>query len=210
MRPKQIVSAILCMLLVSACGAGTSGTQTAAVDVAAVRTSAASTVISQFTLTAAVFTPVPSQPAQPTETSVPATAATVETSPAATATVAQVTNALGTTVALCDSLTYVADVNVPDDTNMSPGQDFIKTWKVKNNGSCEWGPGYVLAYAEYTDKMSGQFVALTGVVLPGEEVDVSVQFKAPTQAGTYLSAWQMRNPAGVTFEEIIFVKILVQ
>ena len=54
--------------------------------------------------------------------------------------------------------------------------------------------------------MSGQFVALTDVVLPGEEVDVSVQFQAPSEVGTYLSAWQMRNPAGITFEEIIFVK----
>jgi hypothetical protein len=25
-----------------------------------------------------------------------------------------------------------------------------------------------------------------------------------------LSAWQMQNPAGVTFEEIVFVKIIVQ
>ena len=210
MRPKQIVSAILCMLLVSACGAGTSGTQTAAVDVAAVRTSAASTVISQFTLTAAVFTPVPSQPAQPTETSVPATAATVETSPAATATVAQVTNALGTTVALCDSLTYVADVNVPDDTNMSPGQDFIKTWKVKNTGSCPWGAGYKLVYAGYQDDMSGQFQPLSGVIQPGQEVEISVQLKAPDAANQYVSAWQMSNPAGVTFLQIIFVKIVVQ
>jgi hypothetical protein len=210
MKPKRIVTAILCMLLVSACGAGTPGTQEPAVDVAAVRTSAASTVVSQFTLTAAVFTPIPSQPAQPTDTSVPATAATVETSPAATATVAQVTNALGTTVALCDSLTYVADVNVPDDTNMSPGQDFIKTWKVKNTGSCPWGAGYKLVYAGYQDDMSGQFQPLSGVIQPGQEVEISVQLKAPDAANQYVSAWQMSNPAGVTFPQIIFVKIVVQ
>jgi hypothetical protein len=41
-------------------------------------------------------------------------------------------------------------------------------------------------------------------------VEVSVQFQAPDAAGEYLSAWQMENPAGITFEEIIFVKILVQ
>jgi Ig-like domain-containing protein len=211
MRPKQIVTAILLMLLLSACGAGTPGTQAAAVDVAAVRTSAASTVISQFTLTAAVFTPVPSQPAEPTETSIPATAATVETSAAATtAAVPQVTNALGTTVALCDSLTYVADVNVPDDTNMSPGQDFIKTWKVKNTGSCPWGAGYKLVYAGYQDDMSGQFQPLSGVIQPGQEVEISVQLKAPDAANQYVSAWQMSNPAGVTFPQIIFVKIVVQ
>ena len=93
---------------------------------------------------------------------------------------------------------------------MSPGQDFLKTWRVKNSGACPWGAGYVLAYAGYSDQMSGQFVALNDVVQPGEEVEVSVQFKAPEDAGEYLSAWTMKNPQGVTFPEIIFVKIIVQ
>ena len=206
MKPKLIVTAILFMMLVAACGAANTPEQGPTSDVAAIRTSAAGTVVSQFTLTAAVFT-VP--PAVPTETSTPA--ATSITSPAATtAVVAQVTNALGTTVALCDSLSFVADVNVPDDTSMSPGQDFVKTWKVKNSGSCPWGAGYKLVYAGYADDMSGQFQPLSGVVQPGQEVEVSVQFKAPDAADQYLSAWQMSNPSGVTFPEIIFVKIIVQ
>jgi len=207
MKPKLIVTAILFMMLVAACGAANSPEQEPTPDVAAIRTSAAGTVVSQFTLTAAVFT----VPPQATETSVPeATQATDATSTATTAAVAQVTNALGTTVALCDSLSFVADVNVPDDTSMSPGQDFIKTWKVKNSGSCPWGAGYKLVYAGYADKMSGEFQPLAAVVQPGEEVEVSVQFKAPDAADQYLSAWQMSNPSGVTFPEIIFVKIIVQ
>ena len=176
---------------------------------AAVRTSAASTVVSQFTLTAAAFTPTPSQPTEPTISGVTSVASTA-TSTTQTLPAAQVTNALGTTVALCDSLTFVADVNVPDDTNMSPGQDFIKTWRVRNTGSCPWGEGYELVYAEYENEMSGQPQPLTEVVQPGQEVEISVQFTAPDQIGNYLSAWQMSNPAGVTFEDIIFVKIIVQ
>ena len=206
MKLKLTITVLFLALLLAACGGGAS-TQASepTPDVAVVRTSAAGTVVSQFTLTAAAFTPTI---LLPTDTSVPDATAT-----ATLPVVAQVTNLSGTPEALCDSLTFnpaTVDVNVPDNTPMTPGQDFIKTWKVKNNGACEWGPGYVLAYAGYEDQMSGQFVALTDVVLPGEEVDVSVQFKAPSDAGTYLSAWQMRNPAGITFEEIIFVKILVQ
>ena len=120
------------------------------------------------------------------------------------------TNAQGTTVALCDSLEFVADVNIPDDTNMSPGQDFLKTWRVKNTGSCVWDAGYKLVYADYSDEMAGQFQPLTQVVQPGQEVELSVQFTAPDEIGEYLSAWQMQNPAGVTFEDIIFVRIIVQ
>jgi Ig-like domain-containing protein len=209
MKPKRLVSAILFTLFVTACGSASPGTQgqEPTSDVAAIRTSAASTVISQFTLTAAAFTPTPALPAEPTETPVPATA---ETNTATTAVVAQVTNALGTAGPLCDSLTYVADVNVQDGTSMSPGQDFLKTWKVKNTGSCPWGSGYKLVYAGYQDKMSGQFQPLSGVIQPGQEVEISVQFTAPDAANQYVSAWQMSNPAGVTFPQIIFVKIVVQ
>jgi len=202
MKPKLIVTAFLFMMLVAACGSANTPEQEPTPDVAAIRTSAASTVISQFTLTAAAFTVTPSLP---TETSAPEATSTATGQP-----LAQVTNALGTTVALCDSLSFVADVNVPDDTSMSPGQDFVKTWKVKNSGSCPWGAGYKLVYAGYADDMSGQFQPLSGVIQPGQEVEVSVQFKAPDAADQYLSAWQMSNPSGVTFPEIIFVKIIVQ
>ena len=210
MNLKLTIITLIGALLIVACGPS-AAPQEPTPDVALVRTSAAGTVISQFTLTAAAFTPTTSIP---TNTSAPeATAPPAATATATGPVIAQVTNASGTPEALCDSLSYnvaTVDVNVPDNTVLAPGQDFIKTWKVRNSGTCEWGAGYVLAYAGYTDQMSGQFVALTDVVLPGEEVDVSVQFKAPAQAGTYLSAWQMRNPAGVTFEEIVFVKIIVQ
>ena len=204
MKPRLIVTAILFMLLVAACGSANTPEQEPTPDVAAIRTSAAGTVVSQFTLTAAAFTVTPSQPI---ETSVPAATNTVS---ATVPPVAQVTNALGTTVALCDSLSFVEDVNVPDDTSMSPGQDFVKTWKVKNSGSCPWGSGYKLVYAGYADNMSGQFQPLSGVVQPGQEVEVSVQFKAPDAADQYLSAWQMSNPSGDTFPEINIVKINVQ
>ncbi len=202
MKLKLAVAAVLMAVLVAACGSANTPPEQPTPDVNAARTSAVSTVLSQLTLTAAAFTPTPSQP---TETPIPQATSTVTVAP-----VAQVTNAQGTTVALCDSLEYVADVNIPDGTSMSPGQDFVKTWRVKNTGSCTWDSGYKLVYAEYADKMSGQGQPLTQVVQPGQEVEVSVQFKAPAQTGEYLSAWQMANPKGITFPEAIYVKILVQ
>lgn len=206
MKLKLTISLLLIAVLMTACGsANPPQGQEPTPDVAVVRTSAASTVISQFTLTAAAFTPTP---AAPTATVSPATPQATNT--ATTQPLAQVTNAQGTTVALCDSMSFVADVNIPDDTNMSPGQDFLKTWKVKNTGSCPWGEGYELVYAGYANEMDGQAQPITEVVQPGQEVEISVQFTAPSEIGEYLSAWQMQNPAGVTFEDIIFVRIIVQ
>ena len=215
MKLKLSLIVTLIAILIAGCGSANAPTEEPTPDVAVIRTSAANTVVSQFTLTAAAFTPTPQ--AAPTQTSATApeeaTAGVTAgaTNPAATGQPqAQVTNTQGTSFALCDNLEFVADVTVPDDTTMSPGQDFLKTWRVKNAGSCPWGDGYELVYADYADDMSGQPQAITQVVQPGQEVEVSVQFTAPDAIGEYLSAWQMSNPAGVTFPEAIYVRIIVQ
>lgn len=209
MKLKSFILLIISALLLSACGNSTAPEPTP--DVAVVRTSAASTVEARFTLTAAAFTPTPI-PAVTTE------AATQEEQSTATATVAvaSITNAEGTSVDLCDKYEWdpaTVDVNYPDDTTVTPGQDFIKTWKIKNIGSCTWGAGYALTYAGYTDKMDGQAVAFNNV-LPGQEIEVSVQFKAPSEAGTYVSAWTLTNATGTTFfgndEKPLYVKVVVQ
>ncbi len=206
MKPKHLGSALLIAMLIVACGPSAAATPAEPTpDIAAVRTSAASTVVSQFTLTAAAFTPTPAPPTntpQPEATETPTQLV-----------LAQVTTTPGTAVPLCDNMSFnvaTVDANIPDGTIMSPGQDFIKTWRVRNNGSCPWGAGYALVYAGYAIRMNGQFIALTEVVQPGQEVEVSVQFKAPTQVGEYVSAWQMANPAGIPFPQAVYVKIIVQ
>jgi hypothetical protein len=212
MKLKPVISMIFIAMLVIACGPSPAAEEQGSTpDIAAVRTSAASTVISQFTLTAAVFTPTASPPTETAATAAPQL--TVSATASVAPPLAQVTTGAGTTVVLCDSLSIdptTVDVNIPDGTTMTPGQDFIKTWRVKNNGSCPWGAGYELIYAGYANEMSGQFQPLEEVVQPGQETELSVQFQAPDEAGEYVSAWQMSNPAGQPFEEIIYVKIVVQ
>ena len=34
------------------------------------------------------------------------------------------------------------DVTVPDGTELNPGDDFTKTWRIMNNGSCTWNTSY--------------------------------------------------------------------
>ncbi len=213
MRLKLFFSVLLVTALLAACGpSATPGAPTP--DVAAVRTSAASTVVSQFTLTAAAFTPTTAAPAAtvPTDTPVPQGTATQTSLP-----VAQVTNAQGTVVTLCDKYSWdpaTVDVNVPDNTTMSPGQDFVKTWKIKNIGSCTWDNTYKLVFSYGSDKMKGQSQPLTAAIAPGQEVDVSVQFTAPDLPGTYTSYWTLENAKGIAFQgndnKVLYVQIVVQ
>ena len=208
MKPRLIILVITAVLILAACAPATPIVPTP--DVLAVRTSAAYTVVAEFTLTAAAFTPTPLPTLPPTETPTPEP-------PTATPTIAYATDptqiALGTPGELCDNFSFdnaTVDVTIPDGTVLTPGQDFVKTWKIKNTGICSWGDGYSLIYAGYADKMSGEPVPLGTLVEVGQEVDVSVNFKAPTAVGEYTSAWQMANPKGIPFGKAIFVKIVVK
>jgi hypothetical protein len=109
----------------------------------------------------------------------------------------------------CFKTQFIADVTVPDNTVVSQGQEFLKTWRIKNAGSCTWGDGYKVIYV-YGEKMSGQAHVLPGSVMPGQLVDISVQFTAPAGKGKYISGWQMTNINGTTFGNAFFVKIDVE
>lgn len=205
MKTKLSIIALTCILIVAACAPATPVEPTP--DVLAVRTSAASTVVAEITLTAAAFTSTP----------LPATETPVPELPTATATLAFTTDptqiALGTPGELCDNFSFdnaTVDVTILDGTQMTPGQEFVKTWKIKNTGICAWGDGYGLIYAGYADDMDGQAVPLGTLVEVGQEVDVSVNFKAPAKVGEYTSAWQMANALGIPFGKAIFVKIIVK
>jgi hypothetical protein len=208
MKRKLLFTVFLVAAFLAACGPSPTVPAEPTPDVAAVRTSAASTVVSQFTLTAAAFTPTASLP---TDTPEPDATATQTT-----AAIAQVTNAEGTVVTLCDKYSWdldTVDVNVPDNTIMSPGQDFVKTWKIKNIGACTWGAGYELVFS-YGEEMEGEAQPLGAAIAPGQEVEVSVQFTAPDLAGTYFSFWTLQNDKGITFlgndNKALYVQILVQ
>ena len=208
MKLKLSFVTLLVTVLVTSCGPSATAPAEPTPDVAAVRTSAASTVVSQFTLTAAAFTPTLGAP---TETPEPDATATQTT-----AAIAQVTNAEGTVVTLCDKYSWdldTVDVNIPDNTIMSPGQDFIKTWKIKNIGACTWGAGYELVFS-YGEEMQGEAQPLEAAVAPGQEVEVSVQFTAPDLVGSYFSFWTLQNDKGITFlgndNKALYVQILVQ
>jgi hypothetical protein len=208
---KKIIILLTTVLILAACAPATPIEPTP--DVNAIRTSAAVTVISEFTLTAAAFTPTS---APPTETPIPET-------PVPTATLILATDptqvALGTPGALCDDYSFelsTLDVTVPDGTPMTAGQEFTKTWKIKNTGICTWDTNYqaIFSYSSPPNEdMDAQAIPLTALVAPGQEVEVSVQFKAPSTAGEYTGYWQMVNASGISFgskDFILIVKIVVQ
>jgi hypothetical protein len=205
MKPKHISLTILLALLFAACAPKATPMPTP--DIGAISTAAAKTVIAEISATAAAaasLTPLASPTLEPTSAEAPTVTVTM------TVGVLTTPGILGTPLGLCDNAAFVSDVTVPDGSVMTPGQEFLKTWKVRNTGDCTWGAGYTVVYGGYNDKMSGAPAALATTVIPNQEVDVSVQFKAPTKVGEYLSAWRMANPSGYAFGQFFFVKIIVR
>ena len=177
-------------------------------DINAIQTVAAETVIAEFTQTARAVPPTPEV------TDTPVASVTPKETTAPTGTAVPTNNPFQTppTDIPCDDANFdpsTVDVSVPDGTQMTPGQDFVKTWKIRNTGSCTWGTGYGPIFA-YGEKMSGIAEPLNLAVAPGEEVEISVRFKAPDNAGEYSSTWRMANANNIPFGENVFVLIVVR
>jgi Ig-like domain from next to BRCA1 gene len=91
------------------------------------------------------------------------------------------------------------DITIPDDTLISPGQSFIKTWKLVNIGTCTWTTLYSASFF-YGDRMGApETVPLQGSVLPAQSVEISIEMVAPQASGTYQGNWKLSNSSGVLF-----------
>ena len=168
------------------------------------KTAVALTVSAQLTLSAGnALTPgaptsgVPSQtpltPATEGPSSTPLTPATATTVPSNTPTVTQ-------TPIPCNWAQFVADITYPDDTEVTINSGFVKTWRLKNVGSCTWTSGYQLVFSSGDQMGAANSLSLTGgSVPPGGTVDVSVSLTAPGSEGTYKGYFKIKAPDGSIF-----------
>ena len=141
------------------------------------------------TLSAAPFTDTPS----PGETPLPTTVGLTPTA--------------GTPACVYDA-DFVTDVTIPDDTELKPDTGFVKTWRMRNSGTCAWETGSSWIFKS-GDKMGGPDTVNVPVVEPGDTVDISVRLTAPKTPSTFTGYWQLRRPTGETFGTNSFVRIVV-
>lgn len=176
----------------------------------AVFTAAAQTAAAMASATAAMPTATESAPTQlvptPSASSTPTEAPTVVTTPSFTPTATKV----GWNMA-----EFVADVTVDDGTSMTPGQAFVKTWRLKNVGSAIWTTAYTLVYW-YGEQMGGPAsTALPQEVPVGETIDLSINLVAPVKPGHYVGYWYLKAAdgqlfgVGAAYNEAIWVDIYV-
>ncbi len=96
---------------------------------------------------------------------------------------------------------YVADITIPDDTKVSPGETFTKTWQIMNSGTCTWGTGYTIFFVSGDNLSAPTDVSMTrGVEVPGGTmINVSISLTAPTETGTYRADFKFKDANGKIF-----------
>nr|HID13905.1 hypothetical protein [Anaerolineae bacterium] len=152
---------------------GLIGTPTPTYDAVATQVAAA---LATYEATTGV-TPTPSPTPTPTPTSTP--------TPDLTA----------TAIAAC-----VFDIKVVNDYPiwpkvLTPGQQFVKRWEIKNTGTCTWPENVKLVF------ISGDELAVVEEpeiepLSPEGTSEIEIALRAPVEYGVYTSVWQLQDSEG--------------
>jgi hypothetical protein len=163
-------------------------------------------VASAQTMTAMAVSPTPSLTNTPVftptlqATNSPQVTAT-STKPTATSTTSAPPQT-GINPEACDKADFIGDVTIPDYAVVPAETSFWKTWEIKNLGPCTWTRDYSLVYNSISDGGSGGVftppakVKFPNQVLPGENLDISVEITSPKKPGTYQVYFLLKNDKG--------------
>lgn len=97
-----------------------------------------------------------------------------------------------------DNATFLGE-NFPDNSILTPGEAFVKTWEIKNIGTIPWSTSYQLVAASSSEvNLWGNpvMVNFPHDTAPGESVQLSVQLTAPSTPGIYTLFWIIKNETG--------------
>lgn len=115
-----------------------------------------------------------------------------------------------TPTAIClDNLRFISDVTIPDGTEVASEATLDKRWEVENSGNCNWTENYRVRLIAGPD-LGAQIEQALFPARSGTRAVIRIVFKAPTEAGSYRSAWQAFNPQGEPFGDPFFIIITVQ
>jgi len=105
----------------------------------------------------------------------------------------------GFTPAACTNRARLVSETIPDATQFSIRQQFMKTWVLQNTGTCTWTPEYALAFVNGA-QMSGTSPAPIGqTVPPGGSIQIFLPQTAPEALGEHQGFWKLQDTNRVQF-----------
>lgn len=113
------------------------------------------------------------------------------------------------TVSCENNLLFVADLTIPDGTEVEPGAILDKIWVVENNGSCNYNEHYRLKLIAGADLGAKAEQALYPA-RSGTQFQIRIRFVAPQEPGEVRSAWQAFDPQGNPFGDPVYLEVVVK
>lgn len=103
--------------------------------------------------------------------------------------------------------TLLADLSIPAGTELKPSQSFTKSWRVHNNGSCDW-VDYKLVYISGS-MLGGNSPSNLRTVRSGEVIDIALELTAPSYPGEYIGTWKIQTDKGSLLETELLYRIVI-
>ena len=198
-RSKLFMFVLLLSIAIGACGSN--ATEAPPLNLDELQTQIFATFSAQLTQTAFSQPAAPPAPIIFTMTPAPTISIPPSLAPALPSPTAGV-------AAACYNLTYSKDVTIPDNTAMTPGKSFTKTWEVLNSGVCKWDTGFKFKFIN-GDAMGGDTLTLPAAIDLKQKVEISVNMVAPNKVGKFTSIWKMTDANGNIFGDPLTVVIQV-
>ncbi|KAF9173470.1 hypothetical protein BGX21_000804 [Mortierella sp. AD011] len=108
---------------------------------------------------------------------------------------------------------FVKDITHKDGSTVDAGASILKVWEMTNTGSRDWPEGTVLRFIGgdemFVEDDSSSLEVKVNPTSVGESVCISVNLKAPTHPGRYISYWRLVSPSGERFGHRLWCDIFV-
>lgn len=126
-----------------------------------------------------LFTPIPTITTAPT-------AGTINTGP------------------VCKNAAFEGDVTIPDGTLLNPWEKFVKTWRMRNSGTCNWDEGFSFKPWSGPSSMANHEHAYNirkkdKFIPAGAVIDIAIEMYAPGDPGEYVAHWKWFDDQGQPF-----------
>jgi hypothetical protein len=116
----------------------------------------------------------------------------------------------------CNAAYFVGSVPpILDNSEVKAGATFVKTWVIRNAGTCTWYPSYFLFYYSGAHMEGPDIVDFPEIIPPNKNLFLSLTLVAPRQPGKYTGRWYLRDPdfhqfgIGPEYSDPLLVKITV-
>jgi len=109
----------------------------------------------------------------------------------------------------CYSSALVSET-IPAGSKMNPGERFVKTWQIKNIGTCDWDREFKIIHVGGYDFKGADQKRIPEKVPAGSTVEISMSIDAPDISDSYSSTWKLATSDGALFGQVFTIEVVVR